>query len=507
MDRKDPRPEILRLEELAIAVKNGAIKLPKFQRAFVWKKSDMLRLLDSIYRGYPIGSLLMWNSSQKLTSERSIDGLQIDEDQLISYPVDYLLDGQQRLTTLCGALFWGGGDQSSKWNIHFDLESEQFVYPESPGLVTMFSLNKLLGTSDFIRQCMKLEHHPQGRRLIGTAERLLRSIKDYKIAVVKIGDMTVEEVAPIFERINSTGRKLTIVDLMVAATWSNDFDLGDAIRAMSADVSKTGFGDIKEQHLLRAISAAAGGGINKEALQGMRTLPPKHLISASRDARAALLVAIEFLKRTLKIGDSSRVPYALQLNLLIEYFRLSGGGNVRRESELVRWVWFTTVTRYFASANTGQIVRDLNNIRRFARGEIDQMYERGDIDIGRFVFDNFNMRNSTTVGFTLLLSAGTPARTINGEYMGNGYMSESGSKSYSPLLEGLKQNWAYIIHPSGLPIDTCNVTYVTDHLLNDECAKAMRNNDTQALMKGRLSIIKSWVEDLTQCNAAFKKIS
>src|SRR5207237_6011573 len=61
------------------------------------------------------------------------------------------------------------------------------------------------------------------------ADLLFSRFKNYKIATVTLGDMSIQDVAPIFERINSTGTALTIVDLMRAATWSPDFELIDAI--------------------------------------------------------------------------------------------------------------------------------------------------------------------------------------------------------------------------------------------------------------------------------------
>jgi uncharacterized protein with ParB-like and HNH nuclease domain len=121
--KNDPKPDVLRIEELVIRVKTGDIKLPKFQRPFVWKKTNILELLDSIYKGYPIGSILLWFTKQKLAKERNIADLAIDERNE-EYPTNYLLDGQQRLSTLCWALFWDSQNRKSLWNVVFDLDKE-----------------------------------------------------------------------------------------------------------------------------------------------------------------------------------------------------------------------------------------------------------------------------------------------------------------------------------------------------------------------------------------------
>ena len=90
MRHLDPKPDILRIEELVIKVKQGDIKLQKFQRPFVWKRSDILKLLDSVYNGYPIGSILLWLTYQKLASEKRIGDLNIDDRPEV-YPINYLL--------------------------------------------------------------------------------------------------------------------------------------------------------------------------------------------------------------------------------------------------------------------------------------------------------------------------------------------------------------------------------------------------------------------------------
>jgi Protein of unknown function DUF262 len=123
---KDPKPTSERIEPLALRVLTGDIILPEFQRSFVWKRKQILELLDSIYRNYPIGSMLVWESRQRLASKRAIADLDVAQ-RSENYPVNYLLDGQQRLSTICGVLYWEPGDPKSVWNVVFDLKTEKFL--------------------------------------------------------------------------------------------------------------------------------------------------------------------------------------------------------------------------------------------------------------------------------------------------------------------------------------------------------------------------------------------
>jgi len=124
---KDPQPTVDRIDELARRILSGDILLPKFQRNFVWDRKQIRTLLDSIARGYPIGSILLWQSRQELRSENRLADLDINLPRP-DYPVNYLLDGQQRLSAICGAMFWHGDDPSSRWNIVYDLRQQAFLH-------------------------------------------------------------------------------------------------------------------------------------------------------------------------------------------------------------------------------------------------------------------------------------------------------------------------------------------------------------------------------------------
>src|SRR5262249_20399934 len=149
------------------------------------------------------------------------------------YPVNYLLDGQQRLSAICGALHWKGSNPESRWNIAYDLRTRSFLHLETleDPPQHQVRMNKLPEPAVFFKHVYSLEtlSAPDKEELKSRAEELFNRFKDYKIATVTLGDMPIKDVAPVFERINSTGTRLTIVDLMRAATWSPDFDLIDTI--------------------------------------------------------------------------------------------------------------------------------------------------------------------------------------------------------------------------------------------------------------------------------------
>ena len=410
----DPKPEILRIEELVTKVKEGDIKLPKFQRPFVWKQEDILKLLDSIYFGYPIGSILLWLSKEKLASERTIGDLKIDE-RPDEYPTNYLLDGQQRLSSLCGALYWDGSNKDSIWNICFDLINEEFLYPDDNWKPEYFPLNKLLKTMDFINELKKYENHPQKNKIVKSAENLLNAVKDYKIAAVRIGDMSIDEVAPIFERINSTGRQLTIVDLMRAATWKDGFDLNDLIQNIRNSTEYKNYDDVDEQVILRNLAAANDIPIhNKEGINKLRDIDSRELKRKSLEVIEAYKAAVDFLYDSLNVKSYKYMPYGLQLTMIVEYFRLNAKPTGKEVDILKSWFWNTSIARYFAGFNTAQLATDVDNLKDFANRKTDYLNTNKNVNYDVFIADGFRLNKASSKVFALVLANRNPLNLING---------------------------------------------------------------------------------------------
>jgi hypothetical protein len=279
-------------------VLTGDVILPKFQRQFVWSRQQTLDLLDSVSRNNPIGSVLLWQSTERLASERTVDGLDV-VPQRYGYPVNYILDGQQRLASICGALYWRpDGDPESKWNIVYDLAQQEFhhvtKFDDPPAHV--IPTRGLSEPSEFFGRVAQISD----QKLVARAKTLFDRFTNYQVAAVTLRGMSVDEVAKVFERINSTHTPLTVVDLIRAATWTPEFDLQDEIDILLTVLERKKYGRVDSKTMLRTIAASAGFGFAREDMQRLRELSAEELQSAVADAAEAAKRAVDFL--TTEIG-------------------------------------------------------------------------------------------------------------------------------------------------------------------------------------------------------------
>ncbi|MBK7755224.1 MAG: DUF262 domain-containing protein [Deltaproteobacteria bacterium] len=130
-----PTPEVVNLSKLLGQVRDGTIRVPRFQRPFVWNDERRMDLLRSIREGVPIGSLLVWRTTRhQLACFDHIAGLRVPPLQA-GQMVSYLLDGHQRMTTLISALVPAPEGETSDdrpSSIGFDVSADDFVHAE-PG--------------------------------------------------------------------------------------------------------------------------------------------------------------------------------------------------------------------------------------------------------------------------------------------------------------------------------------------------------------------------------------
>ena len=417
MMAKDPQTRVDRIEELARRVLQGDIVLPKFQRNFVWEKEQVLTLLDSIAKGFPIGSVLLWESREELRSENRIADLEITLPRK-PLPVSYVLDGQQRLSAICGVLFWKGRDPKSRWNVAYDLRSRTFLHLntiDSPP-AHQIRVNLLSDSSSYFRHIANLDLliTEDKQQLKRNADLLFNRFKDYKIPTITLGDMLMADVAPIFERINSSGTLLTIVDLMRAATWSIDFDLVDAIDEIVEKTKARGFGEIDRKVVLRNLAAAVGGNFTASSIEALREREAPELQSAAASCSVAYDRAIDFLINKASVPNARVIPYANQITALAELFRRLPSPSISQLAAIARWFWRSSLTGHFGGWNTGMMAADLRAIEKFVSGGTEIAIEFTVPDESIWINTPFRTNTARTKLLALLLGHQQPCDLLTG---------------------------------------------------------------------------------------------
>src|SRR5690606_15229636 len=145
------------ITDLVSRIEAGDIKLPIFQRDFVWRPNQILELFDSLRRGYPVGSLLLWRTETRLEQQRDIGGFELPATPA-KYPTNYVLDGQQRITAIFGALTYkGDAGAENAFNVAYDLETETFIQPSGDVKPHWMPLNVLHEMTRYLRWQRQLE--------------------------------------------------------------------------------------------------------------------------------------------------------------------------------------------------------------------------------------------------------------------------------------------------------------------------------------------------------------
>src|SRR5215470_11781391 len=88
------------VEELVMMIERGELRLPEMQRQYVWRSTRVRDLLDSLYRGYPSGAILLWETDEDVPLRK----FSVEQVGNPYQSVRLLLDGQQRLTSLSAVI-------------------------------------------------------------------------------------------------------------------------------------------------------------------------------------------------------------------------------------------------------------------------------------------------------------------------------------------------------------------------------------------------------------------
>src|ERR1700730_3677621 len=250
-------------------IENGRVRLPPFQREFVWSLGKVIDLMDSIYKGFPIGSFFYWKADRKyVTLFRDIKSLCLPSPA-IDQELFFILDGQQRLTSIWVTFKGSVINEENYGQICLDIEAagkyeqgdpdmrrEITVFEETePDNVRFISLHDILSENMAIYDAIRDPLPPEKRQTLSKARDRFRN---YPFSVVKVFNLELEDAVEVFQRINQGGKRLTRFELVAANCWSETFDLAKSVRDFNERVrERTDFGMVEPITFVQAMSLVA----------------------------------------------------------------------------------------------------------------------------------------------------------------------------------------------------------------------------------------------------------
>lgn len=224
------------IEMLLSWIKAGEIAIPEIQRPFVWKASQVRDLMDSLYKGYPVGYIITWrNQDVRL------------KDGTLSSGKRILIDGQQRITALTAAVVGkkvlNNDYKSTRIKIAYNplAEEDQLLFEVSNNAIErnprwITDISPILNgdiTSREIR-CSYMNKNPNANEdLIEERIEELKNIKNRQVGIIELNpDLDIDTVTEIFIRINQKGVVLSNADFVMSKIASDSQYGGNKLRKM-----------------------------------------------------------------------------------------------------------------------------------------------------------------------------------------------------------------------------------------------------------------------------------
>lgn len=326
------RPTVTSYEvgDLVQLVWSGRIRVPHFQRDFRWETEDVLRLFDSIVKGYPLGTLLFAVRKQQTPEDFTLGRLRLTasvHDESL-----WVVDGQQRLISLANALS-PEGHPYRPFTVYYDLAAKEFVEGSKTAvagahriaLPVLFDLQKLLGwfRTDGVA----------ASEFFDEAVQVANAVRHYQVPAYLVRQDDREVLTAIFDRLNNSGRRLNRAEIF-SALYSGDEHRGEegpTLTGISDNVAaRTGFGSIDDDTVLRALLARRGPDPERDIRyefpsgevgdRGPSEFPGEDRFTAFEQTEEALVRTADFLIREAGVPHISLVPYKDQVVLLARYF-------------------------------------------------------------------------------------------------------------------------------------------------------------------------------------------
>jgi hypothetical protein len=486
----------------------GRLRLPAFQRPLRWESSDKRQLVDSIERGFPIGTLLLW--------KRSVSDLEEDAGRALAGApelpsrgdVYLVVDGQQRITTLWDAL---GRRPESGQVLGFELPRGEFRF-RPMSRAELEAQQSQGGDSDVFMPLYvvgdatsQLEWMPQGlareskTRLLEVGSRL----RDYKIAVYIVEGDDLETLREVFDRTNRTGKHLTREEVFDALVGSK---VGGLDR-VNTDLADLGFGTLTGKTVLNAFEAISGAKIGK---LDPRSVDATEARSHLRRLGKAFDQAIRFL-REAGMPHVELVPYELAIVVLAKLFDAFPDPRDRSRVLLRRWLWRGSIAGKLGGASGSLQSYADDVVAGDEHGSVQRLLARlGNVEESKRSLawpERFSAANAVGQLHICAVLHARPRHLRTGELLGVAELFSEGldgvcrriidqpeaEASSARGFENRLLHPAAGANPARLIAECDDVAALTSHHIDRDAHLALRSDDADGFLRSRRALVSSYV--------------
>lgn len=318
--------------------RHGRLRIPPFQRKFIWKRKDARLLLDSIYRGYPVGTLLFWNTQAEAGETRFGSVVIPSAARADAY---WVVDGQQRVVSLVRTLLASTPD-ADEFSLYFDLDKLSIVAPpkEADRKADRGRWLPITALVDSERlMSWVYEHLAEQPERRASAFDLGKRIREYPISAYVVHAESDQPLRDIFDRVNSRGKSMKKHEVFEALNGARSGDRPASIAQIANDLVELHFGLVDDRILYRLLRALQGADVVDRADDEPGRLGDVEAeVLYARTARAARR-AIEFLQTDAGVAHYAMLPYKQPLVALGKFFDLHPEAGHRSRELLARWLW------------------------------------------------------------------------------------------------------------------------------------------------------------------------
>lgn len=347
------------IQVLMNEVSQGQLRLPEIQRAYVWKPAQVAGLIDSLYRRYPSGSLLLWKTSEEITDRplATTTGTSVGLDR-----PTFLLDGQQRITSLHRV--YTGHDRA---NVVFNPAEEKFQVSSAatrrdPRWVSVHGLlSGELRTFALAQSIAETLPDLSAEQVHERLERV-RKIGDYQYYFEILDDLPYLEVTQVFVRVNSRGRALKETDLALA-TLSARWPGAVARFQEQADWCQShGYNSFDQAFLVRCLAALA---VDSTSPGGFATVEIERLEAAWSQLERGLHHTVNLLQDEVQIDNSRLIPSDNALVPIVYWLGTRPDlplGEEERKT-LIYWLLVSFIESRYSASAASTIAQDVAALR------------------------------------------------------------------------------------------------------------------------------------------------